>query len=85
MHHIDRGSQFTSIRYSERLGEIGAVAFVGLRGDSYDNAVAESVIGLYKTELVANRGFFAGVVEIELATLGMDRLVEPPSPAQRHR
>ena len=49
VHHSDRGTQYLSIRYSERLADEGAVASVGSRGDSYDNAVAESTIGLYKT------------------------------------
>ena len=52
VHHSDRGVQYLSIRYSERLGEAGAVASVGSRGDSYDNALAETVNGLFKTELI---------------------------------
>jgi len=69
VHHSDRGSQYLSIRYAERLGEAGAVASVGSRGDSYDNAVAESTIGLYKTELVRRRGPWKGIDDLELATL----------------
>ena len=53
VHHSDRGSQYTSIRYTERLVQVGARPSVGTVGDSYDKALAESVIGLYKTELVA--------------------------------
>jgi putative transposase len=49
VHHSDRGSQYLSIRYTERLAEAGAVTSVGSRGDSYDNALAETIIGLYKT------------------------------------
>jgi len=69
VHHSDRGSQYLAIRYTERLGQAGAVTSVGSRGDSYDNALAESVIGLYKTELVRNRGPWRGLDDLELATL----------------
>jgi len=69
VHHSDRGSQYLSIRYSERLAEAGAVASVGSKGDSYDNAVAESTIGLYKAELVRPRGPWKGIDDLELATL----------------
>ena len=56
VHHSDRGVQYLSIRYTERLAEAGAVTSVGSRGDAYDNALAETVIGLYKTELIRKRG-----------------------------
>jgi len=69
IHHSDRGVQYLSIRYTERLAENGVVASVGSRGDSYDNALAESIIGLYKTELVRNRGPWRGLDDLELATL----------------
>lgn len=69
IHHSDRGTQYLSIRYTERLAENGVVASVGSRGDSYDNAMAESIIGLYKTELVRNRGPWKGLDDLELATL----------------
>jgi putative transposase len=69
VHHSDRGSQYLCIRYAERLAEAGAVASVGSRGDSYDNAVAESTIGLYKAELVRPRGPWRGIDDLELATL----------------
>jgi putative transposase len=62
-------SQFTSIRYGERLAEIGAVPSIGSVGDSYDNALAESVIGLYKTELIEPRKPWRTVEDVELATL----------------
>ena len=52
VHHSDRGVQYLSIRYTERLGEAGVVNSIGSRGDSYDNALAESFNGLYKTEYV---------------------------------
>ena len=68
--HSDAGSQFTSIRYGERLAEIGAVPSIGSIGDSYDNALAETVNGLYKTELIRRRGPWRNVDEVELATLG---------------
>jgi len=69
VHHSDRGSQYTSIRYTERLADVGAVNSVGSRGDSYDNALAESEIGLYKAELIARRGPWRTTEEVELATL----------------
>ena len=56
IHHSDRGVQYLSIRYTERLEEAGIERSVGSRGDSYDNALAESVIGLYKTEVIRRRG-----------------------------
>jgi putative transposase len=61
--------QYTSIRYAARLLDVGAVASIGSVGDSYDNALAESVIGLYKTECVRHDGPWRGVDELELATL----------------
>ena len=62
-------SQYLSIRYSERLGEAGVVASVGSRGDSYDNALAESFNGLYKTELIHRRGPWRNVEHVEWDTL----------------
>jgi len=56
VHHSDRGVQYLAIRYTDRLPENGVVNSVGSRSDSYDNALAESIIGLYKTELVRNKG-----------------------------
>ncbi len=67
--HSDRGGQYLSIVYTERLAAEGAVTSVGSRGDSYDNALAESVIGLYKSELIFNRGPWRTVEDVELATL----------------
>jgi putative transposase len=69
VHHSDRGSQYLSIRYTERLAEAGAVTSVGSRGDAYDNALAETIIGLYKTELVRRRGPWRGIDDVEYATL----------------
>jgi putative transposase len=69
VHHSDAGSQYTSIRYTGRLDDAGAVASIGSVGDSYDNAMAESVIGLYKRECVRHDGPFRTVDELELATL----------------
>jgi putative transposase len=60
VHHSDRGVQYLAIRYTERLDAAGAVRSVGSRGDSYDNAAAESLIGLYKTELIRRRGTWKG-------------------------
>lgn len=71
--HSDAGSQFTSIRYGERLAEIGATPSIGTVGDSYDNALAESVNGYYKAELVrgpAKDGAWKTIDDLELATLG---------------
>jgi putative transposase len=69
VHHSDRGVQYLSIRYTERLAAEGAVTSVGSRGDSYDNAMAESIIGLYKSELITMRGPWRIVDDVELATL----------------
>ena len=55
IHHSDRGSQYVSIRYSDRLAEAGIEPSVGSRGDSYDNALAETINGLYKPELIHRR------------------------------
>lgn len=71
--HSDAGSQFTSIRYGERLAEIGAVPSIGSVGDSFDNALAETVNGLFKAELIrgpARTGPWKTVEDVELATLG---------------
>jgi putative transposase len=68
--HSDAGSQYTSIRYTDRLAEIGAAPSIGTVGDSYDNSLAESVIGLFKTELIRRRGPWRTVDDVELATLG---------------
>lgn len=69
IHHSDRGVQYLSIRYTERLAEAGIEPSVGSTGDSYDNALAESVIGLYKTEEIYRRGPWRGVDDVEFATL----------------
>jgi putative transposase len=69
IHHSDRGSQYLAIRYTERLAEAGAVPSVGSRGDSYDNALAESFNGLYKTELIRHGGPWRGLEDVERATL----------------
>jgi putative transposase len=75
--HSDAGSQYTSIAYTDRLDEIGAAPSIGTIGDSYDNAMAESVIGLYKTELwrnpavlADNAGPWRGLDDLEIATCG---------------
>jgi transposase InsO family protein len=83
IHHSDRGVQYLSIRYTERLAEAGIEPSVGSTGDSYDNALAESVIGLYKTEVIRRRGPWRGVEGVEFATLtwvawfNTSRLLEP--------
>jgi putative transposase len=83
IHHSDRGSQYLSIRYTERLAEAGVEPSVGSVGDSYDNAMAESIIGLYKTELIEQRGPWRSLDAVEYATLAWvhwfnhQRLLEP--------
>jgi len=83
IHHSDRGSQYISIRYSERLAEAGIEPSVGSRGDSYDNALAETINGLYKTELIHRCGPWKTKEALELATLkwvhwfNHQRLLEP--------
>lgn len=83
VHHSDRGTQYLSIRYSERLAECGIQASVGSTGDSYDNALDESIIGLYKTEVIRHRGPWRSVEAVEFATLewvdwfNNRRLLEP--------
>ncbi len=69
IHHSDRGVQYTSIAYTQRLEEAGVAPSVGSRGDSYDNALAEATIGLYKAELVEHRGPWRTRQHLELATL----------------
>ena len=70
--HSDAGSQFTSVRYGERVAELGAVPSIGSIGDSYDNALAEATNALYKSELIRGpgQGPWRGVDDVELATLG---------------
>lgn len=83
IHHSDRGSQYVSIRYTARLGEAGIEPSVGSRGDSYDNALAETINGLYKAELIHRRAPWKTMEAVELATLewvswfNHHRLLEP--------
>jgi len=83
IHHSDRGSQYVSIRYSERLAEVGIEPSVGSKGDSYDNALAETINGLYKAELIHRRAPWKTKQAVELATLewvswfNRHRLLEP--------
>ena len=69
VHHSDRGSQYVSIRYTERLADAGIEPSVGSVGDSYDNALAETVIGLFKTEVIRRRGPWRHAEAVEFATL----------------
>ena len=69
IHHSDRGSQYVSIRYSERLADASIEPFEGNRGDSYDNALAETINGLYKAELIQRRAPWKAKESLELATL----------------
>ena len=68
VHHTDRGSQYTSTRFTERLAEAGIQPSVGAVGSSYDNALAETINGLYKTELIGPRKPWRTIEEVELAT-----------------
>jgi len=83
IHHSDRGCQYLSIRYTERLAEAGLESSVGSVGDSYDNALAETINGLYKTEVIRRRGPWRNIDEVEYATLewvdwfNHRRLLEP--------
>lgn len=83
VHHSDRGSQYLSIRYTERLAEAGIEPSVGSVGDSYDNALAESIIGLYKTEVIRQKGPWRSLDDVEFETLDWvcwyndKRLLEP--------
>jgi putative transposase len=83
IHHSDRGSQYVSIRYTERLAEAGIDPSVGSVGDSYDNALAESVIGLFKTEVIHRLGPWKSFEAVEYKTLewvdwfNHQRLLEP--------
>ncbi len=83
VHHSDRGVQYLSIRHTERLAEAGLEPSVGSVGDSYDNALAETIFGLYKTELIRRSGPWRNIEEIEFATLewvdwfNHRRLLEP--------
>ena len=83
VHHSDRGSQYLSIRYSDRLAQAGITGSVGSVGDSYDNALAETVNGLYKTEMIRQHGPWRSLEDVEYATLvwvdwfNNRRLLEP--------
>jgi putative transposase len=83
VHHSDRGTQYLSMRYTDRLAEADIAPSGGSRGDSYDNALAESVIGLFKTEVIQRRRPWRGLEPVEFATLGWvdwfntRRLLEP--------
>jgi putative transposase len=83
VHHSDRGSQYLAMRYTERLADAGIDPSVGSRGDSYDNALAESMIGLFKTEVIRRKGPWQNLEAVEFATLtwvdwfNHRRLLEP--------
>ena len=83
VHHTDRGTQYVSIKYTERLAEAGIEPSVGSVGDSYDNALAETINGLYKAEVIHRRGPWRTMEAVEFATLGWvdwfnnRRLLEP--------
>jgi len=83
VHHSDRGVQYLSIRYADRLAEVGIAPSVGSVGDSYDNALAETINGLYKTEVIRQQGPWRKLEDVEFATLtwvdwfNNRRLLEP--------
>jgi putative transposase len=83
VHHSDRGTQYLSMRYTDRLADAGIAPSVGSRGDSYDNALAESIIGLFKTEVIRRQGPWRHLEAVEFATLDWvdwfnhRRLLEP--------
>ncbi len=83
VHHSDRGSQYLAIRYTDRLLDAGIESSVGSRGDAYDNALAETINGLYKTEVIYHLGPWRGLEDVEYATLewvawyNSQRLMEP--------
>ena len=83
VHHSDRGTQYLSMRYTDRLADAGIAPSVGSRGDSYDNALAESIIGLFKTEVIRRQGPWRHLEAVEFATLdwvdwfNYRRLLEP--------
>ena len=83
VHHSDRGTQYLSMRYTDRLADAGIVPSIGSRGDSYDNALAESIIGLFKTEVIRRKGPWRHLEAVEFATLewvdwfNHRRLLEP--------
>ena len=83
VHHSDRGSQYLAIRYTERLADAGIEPSVGSRGDAYDNALAETVIGLFKMEVIRRQGPWRSLEAVEFATLAWvdwfnhRRLLEP--------
>ena len=83
VHHSDRGTQYLSIRYTERLADAGIELSVGSRGDAFDNALAETIIGLFKTEVIRRRGPWRSLDAVEFATLewvdwfNTRRLLEP--------
>ena len=83
VHHSDRGTQYLSMRYTDRLADAGIEPSVGSRGDSYDNALAESIIGLFKTEVIQRKGPWRHLEAVEFATLtwvdwfNTRRLLEP--------
>ena len=83
VHHSDRGTQDVSMRYTERLADAGSALSVGRRGAAYDNALAETIIGLFKTEVIRRRGPWRHIDAVEFATLAWvdwfntRRLLEP--------
>ena len=83
VHYSDQGTQYLSMRYTDRLADSGMASSIGSRGDAYDNALAESVIGLFKTEVIRRQGHWRSLEAVELATLtrvdwfNTRRLLEP--------
>ena len=88
MCHNDAGSQYTALRFTEHLALEGIAPSIGSVGDAYDNALMETVIGLFKTECIRTTVFHAGpyktVSDVEYASRRLGRLVEQPTPARHH-
>ena len=85
VHHSDRGTQYLSMRYTDRLADAGIALSVGSRGDAYDNALAETVIGLFKTEVIRLKGPWRHLEAVEFATLDVGRLVQHAAVARADR
>ena len=85
VHHSDRGTQYLSMRYTDRLADAGIAPSVGSRGDAYDNALAESVIGLFKTEVIQRRGPWRRSRGRGIRHAGVGRLVQHAAAARADR
>jgi putative transposase len=85
IHHSDHGSQYLSIRYTERLAETGVTPSVGTIGDGYDNALAETINGFFKAEVIYREGPWKRLEAVECTTLDLGRLVQHRATARTDR